>query len=816
MRDTKTSVAEGEAIIGEVPEIPPVQEEEADVRIEEPPASVRRIEDIAPALIEPVGQSTERVIPSAVPAPTIEESVILETVTHVEGEQENTLMEDIPSVPTVDAFMEVILEEVISEVVAPGHTENIQMEDAPAQGEPEIQGETTASAPADQFQEGIVEDVLDENMEPIISFDGKRKGVSLRIPPLTRKAHHRSKKRKIHVHMKPVINRLNAHGEILCSLQSEVQSIFISQSTEAKEIGAVKTELQEMRSELGSLKQLVSNLSEFVRAQLSVPAPSAPTQSVPEEAVRPPGPCEEEVRPSGPSEEEVRPPGSSVEESGPSGPVESVAEPVRFRAPIDVAAVPPEPAVPSSLQTPAPSFPPTSSSAPPALEPSKKPLPKHISSPTPFPATSSSSPISSTAIPPLPPTFEEPPASSSAGPSSSSPSFVGPSAPPPPTSFSSIHPPTPPSFITIIPEGARVQGHIIQDIKDEFEEAIFSPSHMPDIVFLPKLHSLLMDSAVGPIIFERFARVMAIITVQQGAPLAFHRFLFREYHRGYIKSNVLAPLLSECERHFPSDWEKHYHVAAQQLDTLNLSLARSNKPSLSAEEFLDLNSINLVQDPFAIWVERYKVYVPLKRELKQHKIFYPLSIDKFLQHASFGTTSLYRSSFGGASHSRGAQAKRELLINVNSHVVDSTAGVIAVITSYNSMSVRVRGGGEAEDAGVTGEGCEESTEVVGENADATGDCRDVGELGVGRTGGAGVAGHATGALGPITVTGDGGWPEEHGNGPRSPYIGRRTPLEEARSPNHVVEMAAKDGQASASSVGTVPGLALLVHLGRFC
>ncbi|MQL72990.1 hypothetical protein Taro_005330 [Colocasia esculenta] len=186
-------------------------------------------------------------------------------------------MEDIPNVPAADVSMEDSMAETIPEVVAPGHTEDVLMEDAPAQGEP------TASAPAYQFQEGIIEDLSDEDIEPIINSGGKRKGVATRIPLLTRKAHHRSKKRKIHVHMKPIINRLNAHGEILCSLQSEVQSIFISQSTEAKEIGAVKTELQEMRSELGSLKQLVSNISEFVRVQLFIPAPLPPTQSVPEE-----------------------------------------------------------------------------------------------------------------------------------------------------------------------------------------------------------------------------------------------------------------------------------------------------------------------------------------------------------------------------------------------------------------------------------------------------------------------------------------------------------------------------------------------------
>ncbi|MQL76566.1 hypothetical protein Taro_008958, partial [Colocasia esculenta] len=107
-----------------------------------------------------------------------------------------------------------------------------------------------------------------------------------------------------------------------------------------------------MRSELGSLKQLVSNLSEFVRAQLSVPAPPAPTQSVSEEEVRPPGPSEEEVWPPGQSVVGSRPSGPfEVEDvgTGPSGPVESVAEPIRSQAPVEVVVVPPEPAIVSHL-----------------------------------------------------------------------------------------------------------------------------------------------------------------------------------------------------------------------------------------------------------------------------------------------------------------------------------------------------------------------------------------------------------------------------------------------------------------------------------
>ncbi|MQM20360.1 hypothetical protein Taro_053378, partial [Colocasia esculenta] len=281
-------------------------------------------------------------------------------------------------------------------------------------------------------------------------------------------------------------------------------------------------------------------------------------------------------------------------------------------------------------------------------------------------------------------TTAPPASSSSAGPSSSGPSSSAPSTLPSPTTFSSLQPPTPPSFITIIPEGACIQGHTIEDIKDDFKEIgqfrgeiaklrtknpintplqiNFATLKMPNIVFLPKLHSLIMDSAVGTIIFERFARVMARISIQQDSLLAFHRFLFREYHRGNIKSDVLAPLLSECERLSPSDWEKHDNQSAQQLANLNSSLFNSGKPTISVEEFLDLKSINFVQDSFAIWVERYKVFVCLKKELKEHQIFYPISIDQFLQHASFGTSRSYKMSLGKDEYTNFLEAQRQLHI----------------------------------------------------------------------------------------------------------------------------------------------------------
>ncbi|MQM12904.1 hypothetical protein Taro_045820 [Colocasia esculenta] len=491
----------------------------------------------------------------------------------------------------------------------------------------------------DKFQEGFVESTSnsaeDVVKEPAINSGSKGKGVATKIPLLTRKAHRRShKKKNLKVNMKPVIERLNAQGEILCYVQSDIFSIFISQSSGAKELAGVKAVLRGMRNELGSMKELVLNLSDLVRAQLSFPAPPAPTQAIPEvsgplgpkneEDVRPPEPSEEAVKPSGPnvveetnqfepakeasgpprpSVEKSGPPRPVEEESGPSGPVESEAEQVRVEAPVEAVVVPPEPPISSPLHNPAPSSPPSSSTAPPAPATFKQPLPKHISSPTPF-HTTSSSPVSYSIIPP-PPIFEAPPASSSsAGPSSSGPSSAKPSVPPPPTSHSTLHPPTPPSFTTLIPEGTRIPGVVIEDIKDEFEEkeikliiyfqmyndyrylnnlpkvqlgqfrgAIallrtenpvnssiqvdFATLKMPDIVFLPSLHSLVVDSAMGPIIFERYARVMGMIHIQKGNLLAFHNFLFREYHSGHIKSDVLSPSSGSAASKFQSISGQH-------------------------------------------------------------------------------------------------------------------------------------------------------------------------------------------------------------------------------------------------------------------
>ncbi|MQL90791.1 hypothetical protein Taro_023383 [Colocasia esculenta] len=139
---------------------------------------------------------------------------------------------------------------------------------------------------------------------------------------------------------------------------------------------------------------------------------------------------------------------------------------------------------------------------------------------------------------------------------------------------------------------------------------------------------------------------MGRISAQQGRLPSFQRFIFREFHLGHISSEVLAPLISECEKLSPTDWEKHYNQSTLQLESLNSSLVKSSKSPLSAKAFLDLNSINPVQELFVQWVERYKLFLALKKDLLQHQIHYPVNINQFLQFANFGSFLFFKQYSG--------------------------------------------------------------------------------------------------------------------------------------------------------------------------
>ncbi|MQL71932.1 hypothetical protein Taro_004266 [Colocasia esculenta] len=279
------------------------------------------------------------------------------------------------------------------------------------------------------------------------------------VPFLADTPYQRQMRQRVIINLKPVIERLDAQGEILCSLQSDVNSIFMSQASVTKEISQVRNAMKWFNKEMGSMKSMLSEILKAVGAQAPPPPPPAAQRSE-EDVPRPSGPVEKVQGPSGPAEKV----------SGPSGTLES--EFVQHIAE-EAEAVAPEPPAPSSTQTPVPSSPPSSSTAPPAPQTFKKPQPRTISSPTPFPSQPTSSPISSTTTPPPPPIFEIPPESSSAGASSSSglPSS-GPSDIPPTTSHSLLHPSPPSSFITVIPKGAQLESLYLGKIKDEFEEVI--------------------------------------------------------------------------------------------------------------------------------------------------------------------------------------------------------------------------------------------------------------------------------------------------------------------------------------------------------
>ncbi|MQL68427.1 hypothetical protein Taro_000706 [Colocasia esculenta] len=180
----------------------------------------------------------------------------------------------------------------------------------------------------------------------------------------------------------------------------------------------------------------------------------------------------------------------------------------------------------------------------------------------------------------------------------------------------------------------------------------FATLVIPDVVFLPPLHALIMDSSVGTLIFERAVRVMARLFVQDGHDLSFPRFVFKQYLQGHIKADVLAPILSECERLSPADWTKLYPLSAQQLGDLNASQASSNQPPLSLGEFLDANSLHLIRDSYLTRVERYKVFFALKKELRSLQIDYPLKIEAFLRFASFGSFLTYKLALGSAKNAR--------------------------------------------------------------------------------------------------------------------------------------------------------------------
>ncbi|MQM15164.1 hypothetical protein Taro_048103 [Colocasia esculenta] len=466
--------------------------------------SSSKIEDIPPELIEPVGQSSEVRPPTQGEQEQVSVDAGREDV--APGHNENSVLEETPT-----QGEQAVCDDPKGEVVASGHSgvqvrvapvqeeqeaavpTDIPMENTPVEGENLIekegqpQGESTENPLVNKFQEGVTASSSDsdeqddhvDHEEPVARASEKGKGVASEIPLLTETPHQRTRQQRFVINLKPLMDRLDAQGEILCSVQSDITSIFMTQSSATKDMGMVKNAVRWLNKEIGSMKTLLLEILKEVRA-LAPPAPTPPapqpSEVAEEEIARPSGPVSVEASgPLGPSIVEEDPAGPSrpvvveqvaVVESAPTRPAEDLSGPTEpvvteadhVRAEEEAA---PEPPAPSPIQTPTPPSPPSSSTAPPAPTSFKQPLPRTISSPTPFPSQSSPSSISTTHIPP------PPPASSSSGPSSSGPAVI-----PPSTSHSFLHPSTPPSFITIIPESAQIDAPYLRDIKDEFEEVI--------------------------------------------------------------------------------------------------------------------------------------------------------------------------------------------------------------------------------------------------------------------------------------------------------------------------------------------------------
>ncbi|MQL68791.1 hypothetical protein Taro_001033 [Colocasia esculenta] len=324
---TKTTVAEGEAIIGKTQE---VQHEVAaeiaqlaaaakasSVAAAEAPGvgsaaaaqapavvdvSFRRIEDIPPEILIPVGSVSGDPLPSSQVASVLRNALDL-----------------IQSTP-------VILESpgcFVEEAVASGHTEEDVLIDAPNQRteeEADPQGEHMKNANIN----------VDDGVNPNLEGPSEKSGTKRK-----RMTHKRSQKQQLKINLKPIIKRLTKQNSTLSSIQLDIQSIVSHQTSAATEFEVLNSGVQSLRTEVDLFKQgfhwmkgefdaikiLLSSRAEssFIPPVHSPVGPSGPSNL----DARPPGPSDLDARPPGPSDLDVRPSGPSVKAARHSGQIES-------------------------------------------------------------------------------------------------------------------------------------------------------------------------------------------------------------------------------------------------------------------------------------------------------------------------------------------------------------------------------------------------------------------------------------------------------------------------------------------------------------
>ncbi|MQM01870.1 hypothetical protein Taro_034628 [Colocasia esculenta] len=155
-----------------------------------------------------------------------------------------------------------------------GHSEDIAVEDVPAQGEP------VDATYEDRFVEGIVKDEFGDDAntyqhteipamhkEPAMDDAVRKKAVHEKLPRLTRRSHNKPKKMKICVHLEPILARLDAQGELICSLQTDLASVLHNHHSQNLVLREVISELEGTKIELSSLSAMMTDLTQLVRTQ---------------------------------------------------------------------------------------------------------------------------------------------------------------------------------------------------------------------------------------------------------------------------------------------------------------------------------------------------------------------------------------------------------------------------------------------------------------------------------------------------------------------------------------------------------------------
>ncbi|MQM06223.1 hypothetical protein Taro_039044 [Colocasia esculenta] len=304
-------------------------------------------------------------------------------------------------------------------------------------------------------------------------------------------------------------------------------------------------------------------------------------------------------RPPGPPAQESGPSGPSVQASGPSGRSAVVSE-GQAKGKEPVAATKAHET--STLATPISSSLSSSSTAPPAPPTFKHPMPRTQTSSSIIPSQPSFSPTSSQTSAPSSPLSK----TTSVHPSSSfNPKHL-------------FYPPTPPSSVTFIPESPQIHSDFDTNLPDDFE-------------------------------------ISTLISILSTATHV-HRTDPPSPSKKKRKNS------SSCERLSPSVWETLYKEPHLQLQAINSFLIRQAKPILSAEAFLDLNSINPMQEIYVQWATRYTAFYALKKDLLDQKILYPISLDRFLHRASFGKSTYFRFILDRDQYGEFLEEQRQLYI----------------------------------------------------------------------------------------------------------------------------------------------------------